>query len=135
MFSWNAVVVGFVCVLINFIHITSQYFVLIPAFGGFNVGSIAILLPFNFLVILLWINYILAIKTDPGRVPTDWVYLLALLLIVQKPNATDSVIQVKKKNAEPRFCRICKVFKPPRSHHCSECQRYLSIPSKISPTI
>ncbi|KAF9090758.1 palmitoyltransferase pfa5 [Mortierella sp. GBA35] len=38
----------------------------------------------------------------------------------QQPLAT---LSVSKRNGRPRWCNVCKVVKPDRCHHCSECNR------------
>ncbi|KAG0372677.1 hypothetical protein BGX24_012724 [Mortierella sp. AD032] len=38
----------------------------------------------------------------------------------QQPLAT---LSVSKRNGRPRWCNVCKIVKPDRSHHCSECNR------------
>jgi len=34
-----------------------------------------------------------------------------------------------------RFCDICKLFKPPRSHHCSKCKRFILYKQLVSHVI
>ncbi|KAG0064631.1 palmitoyltransferase for Vac8p [Linnemannia elongata] len=38
----------------------------------------------------------------------------------QQPLAT---LSVSKRNGHPRWCNVCKIVKPDRCHHCSECNR------------
>ncbi|KAK3822421.1 MAG: DHHC palmitoyltransferase-domain-containing protein [Linnemannia elongata] len=38
----------------------------------------------------------------------------------QQPLAT---LSVSKRNGSPRWCNVCKIIKPDRCHHCSECNR------------
>ncbi|KAF8928971.1 Palmitoyltransferase zdhhc15, partial [Haplosporangium gracile] len=38
----------------------------------------------------------------------------------QQPLAT---LSVSKRNGRPRWCNVCKIVKPDRCHHCSECNR------------
>ncbi|RKP08939.1 DHHC palmitoyltransferase-domain-containing protein [Thamnocephalis sphaerospora] len=101
-----------VWLLITFIVTTSQYFVFTKYLADVTVNSVAVYTVFNALCILLGINYYLAIRTDAGGVPPGW-----------EPNSDAKVLEVKKSNAKPRYCRTCSERKPPRAHHCSTCQR------------
>lgn len=77
------------------------------------------------------ISYVKSIVTNPGYVPKDW-----------KPEATEAelkeAIEIEKErrkihrrnrtlsslNPEKiRFCFHCKAFKPPRAHHCGDCNK------------
>ncbi|KIZ07589.1 hypothetical protein MNEG_0358 [Monoraphidium neglectum] len=64
-------------------------------------------------VLALWC-FVACIFFDPGRVPAGW-----------QPDAEDGpkLQEVKKKDGGLRFCQKCGVHKPPRTHHCSVCQR------------
>ena len=43
----------------------------------------------------------------------------------QKPDTqSDEGYEVKRITGNPRFCRTCDAYKPPRAHHCSQCRRY-----------
>ncbi|KAI9226775.1 MAG: DHHC palmitoyltransferase-domain-containing protein [Piptocephalis tieghemiana] len=109
----DAAVVGLVCLLIAFIQFTSQYYVLIPAYGGFESRETWIkLLPFNVLAGFIWWHYYLACSTSPGRVPKEW------------PPENAVIIERKKSGRiQMRYCRTCRSHKPPRAHHCSSCGR------------
>lgn len=63
-------VVGVVC-LICFIAYSSQLCIFIPAYETSD--SILLLVPFNILVLFVFYNYYLAVTTDPGKIPTNWV--------------------------------------------------------------
>lgn len=115
----NVVFVILTTFLITFIPLSSQFFVIIPWFIATatisHFSSIFTLAIFNFCVLMIWINYWKACRTDPGGVPKNW----------EPPNnpTENSVIELKKSSNQPRFCRTCNVYKPPRSHHCSQCER------------
>ncbi|KAI0078856.1 zf-DHHC-domain-containing protein [Panus rudis PR-1116 ss-1] len=106
--------VGFTLCLICFIAYSSQIFIIWPWYGHvLSVELITLLLPFNVLVgMLLW-NYYLCVVTDPGQVPKDWT----------PDPQDDTAIEVKKLTKGPRYCRTCRVYKPPRAHHCRQCNR------------
>ena len=68
----------------------------------------------SFLVgMLLW-NYWLCVLIDPGRVPEGW----------QPDVRSEQGYEVKPLTGAPRFCRTCAKYKPPRAHHCKQCNRY-----------
>ncbi|KAF5388519.1 hypothetical protein D9757_004693 [Collybiopsis confluens] len=104
-------IVTFVLLLISFIAYSSQIFIIWPWYGrALSVELIILLLPFNLLVgMLLW-NYFLCLTVDPGRVPPAW-----------KPDTHSDGFEVKKLTGKPRYCRMCQSFKPPRTHHCRQC--------------
>ncbi|KAK9727430.1 Palmitoyltransferase [Basidiobolus ranarum] len=110
-FKWSHIVVFLVIFTIAFIGIATQLCGIIRYFDAPLIHLIA----FNALVLLLCVNYYLAVTTDPGKVPWEWTPQL---------EGEVTVIEVKKSNVEsPRFCRTCSVYKPPRAHHCSACNR------------
>ncbi|TPX30067.1 hypothetical protein SmJEL517_g06272 [Synchytrium microbalum] len=69
----------------------------------------------------MFLNYALAIVTDPGRVRKGWYSHDAP---PTEPNVgTDVSIQVSQSIQPPRFCQSCQNYKPPRTHHCKDCRR------------
>ncbi|KAH7916458.1 zf-DHHC-domain-containing protein [Hygrophoropsis aurantiaca] len=108
------VVIGFVLFLILFPVCSSQIFIIWPWYGReLTVELLILLVPFNFLAIMLLWNYYLCIVTDPGRVPDSW----------QPDTQSGEGYEVKKLTGGPRYCRSCEKYKPPRSHHCKQCNR------------
>lgn len=61
--------------LISFIGFSSQIFVVLPAvrYRFSDPELLRILLPFNLLLALVFYNYALVVRTDPGQVPKGWV--------------------------------------------------------------
>lgn len=71
------------------------------------------------------LTYYLAAVTDPGNVPPNW-----------KPENV-SEEELEKAKLKPKthirnrygdavvWCKKCNNFKPPRTHHCKTCNRYL----------
>ncbi|PPQ73379.1 hypothetical protein CVT26_015482 [Gymnopilus dilepis] len=106
-------IVNFVLCLICFIAYSSQIFIIWPWYGGvISVELLTLLVPFNIFVgFLLW-NYFLCVFTDPGRVPPGW-----------QPDTGEDGYEVKRLTGTPRYCRMCKNYKPPRAHHCRQCNR------------
>ncbi|KAI8323993.1 zf-DHHC-domain-containing protein, partial [Martensiomyces pterosporus] len=102
-----------VSLLIGFIGYTSQIFVFWDFLGGASLKTLAVLALFNLLLHLLYYNYYLAVTVPPGHVPIGW----------EPPRNGANVYELKRDTLKPRYCRICKGFKPPRTHHCSDCDR------------
>ncbi|KAJ2507795.1 Palmitoyltransferase [Coemansia sp. RSA 2049] len=102
-----------VSLLIGFIGYTSQVFVFWDYLGGASPRSLVVLGVFNFLLHLLLYNYYLAVTVAPGHVPLGW----------EPPLDGANVYELKRDTMKPRYCRLCKGFKPPRAHHCSDCDR------------
>lgn len=67
-------IVAFVVILITFLQLTANFYVLGPALGGWT-SSFAqkILAPMNILLVSLYVNYYLACITNPGTIPEGWV--------------------------------------------------------------
>ncbi|EGO30996.1 hypothetical protein SERLADRAFT_455490 [Serpula lacrymans var. lacrymans S7.9] len=108
---WGRVIVSLVTGLISFLTFSPQIFIIWPWYGReITVELLTLLLPFNVLIFMLFWNYYLCITVDPGRVPDSW-----------QPEG--EIIEVKKVTGGPRYCRTCKKYKPPRSHHCRVCNR------------
>ncbi|KAI8097732.1 DHHC palmitoyltransferase-domain-containing protein [Halteromyces radiatus] len=102
-------IVLFVTIMIGFMAYSSQIGVLWSYLGGATLHTALILLPLNFFVIMIYINYALTCLTDPGAVPPNWI-----------PQQQHH-LEVKKSTHAPRFCKTCNNYKPPRTHHCSSC--------------
>ncbi|KAL8286497.1 hypothetical protein RQP46_004514 [Phenoliferia psychrophenolica] len=110
--------VGGTTALISFLWITPQLFIIIPAHAAEpdSTSLLWVLGPFNVLLVLLLYNYYLCVSTDPGGVPREWA---------PDPREADNggAIEVKRLTGGPRFCRTCRVYKPPRAHHCRKCKK------------
>ena len=54
--------------------------------------------------------------------------LAVIAVLFQKPdvNSQDGY-EVKKLTGGPRYCRSCDHYKPPRAHHCRQCQRSVTL--------
>lgn len=53
---------------------------------------------------MFWWCYLKTAMTDPGQIPLYWGF--------KKGDSSDT---------RKRYCVICNVFKPDRTHHCSTC--------------
>lgn len=93
--------VGTLC-LITFLATTSQYFILPASLSDASrVKRLQTLVSFNFGITLIYWTFYLSCL-DPGSVRHDYV----------PPD-----------NIDARYCKTCKAFKPPRTHHCKKCGR------------
>lgn len=127
--------------LISFIGFSSQLFVVLPSYR-YDLHDPALwrlLGPFNALLALLYLNYALTVRTDPGRVPLGWVRLSPSLvhparsaqadqlplLCAQEPDwrqFESGEVEVKKQTGGPRFCRTCQGASLALSLACSGAQ-------------
>ena len=104
------IVILFVCFLITYIPITSQIFVWLPWLHDHHRNIYLWLIPYNLIILSIWVNYYLVCITSPGHPPPNW-------------EPSETLKELKKSQKKPRFCQICKNHKPPRAHHCSACDK------------
>ncbi|ORC90466.1 palmitoyltransferase PFA3 [Trypanosoma theileri] len=65
-----------------------------------------------FLLILATWAYVMAVVTDPGRVPQAF-----------RQRSPKSLLLAREIAGAPHLCPLCIVYKPQRAHHCSHCGR------------
>lgn len=103
----------FTLTIITITPIIAQVYVFGPWLNSHTEKNKLLLLgPFYAFVVSIYVNYYLAISTDPGT----------------PKNAVESQsIKAENQNvgrlSKPRWCKDCLCYKPPRSHHCSICNR------------
>lgn len=68
-----------------------------------DTSTAVFLIFYNLIFVLLLWSIVQTIRTDPGRVPIQWGFGL--------------------NNPTRKYCLICHVYKPERTHHCSSCSR------------
>jgi len=68
-------------------------------------AGVPLLLVFHVVFVLSLVAYWNAIMTDPGMVPPNWGFYMG--------------DETKRR----RYCKMCNVWKPDRTHHCSICNR------------
>nr|GMC91856.1 probable protein S-acyltransferase 16 [Ipomoea batatas] len=102
--------VSFVILLIAFLYFSTVFVFLSQWFGVWS--SYGMLNAFAFTTILVFciFNYILAMFTNPGRVPTN-------------TDEDDNIIvqEIMPKDGDLRYCQRCSFYRPPRAHHCIKC--------------
>ncbi|KOB59933.1 hypothetical protein PFHG_01696 [Plasmodium falciparum HB3] len=91
--------------VLSFIYIGYTGIVLRSWFIPYRSGSFTIAVTFHIFFILFILSFIKCASTDPGKVPRNWGFYVG--------------DDVKRR----RYCKICNVWKPDRTHHCSACNR------------
>jgi len=97
---------GFICIvmlIILGIHFT--YYFLIWAPRLWKPGVVFLLLFYHVFFFNLLLTFYQCIMTDPGLVPPNWGFYMG--------------DETKRR----RYCKMCNVWKPDRTHHCSICNR------------
>ncbi|XP_054825090.1 probable protein S-acyltransferase 14 [Prosopis cineraria] len=101
-------------------------------YGGLDsFTSLAVLVLFHALLVMLLWSYFSVVLTDPGGVPPNWRPKIDEERCDADPLVESAHIGPalashdfgESANQNKRYCRKCNQFKPPRSHHCSVCGR------------
>ncbi|SCU79514.1 LANO_0A06524g1_1 [Lachancea nothofagi CBS 11611] len=82
--------------LVSYIGYTSHFFILSNYIGRRR------LLAFQLALSMIWISYVLAIKSNPGKPPSNFS---------------------PREGQWRNYCRRCNNFKPERTHHCKTCDQ------------
>lgn len=109
-----------VVLLIAILSYTSQYLFYAIEPGPLDSRQAKV---FNLLVVAIWISYARACTTSPGSVPKGW----SPDAITENNLSSDEKVQIRQ-----RYCRKCDALKPPRSHHCKICKRYVNQQDLVS---
>lgn len=97
---------GFILVVLGIIlsiHCTYVFLVYGPKLWRFDV--VFLLLFYHCFFVNLLVSFYQCIMTDPGKVPPNWGFYMG--------------DETKRR----RYCKMCNVWKPDRTHHCSICNR------------
>jgi len=97
---------GFICIvvgIITYIHSSFVFLVWWPSLPG--VDACIVLCIYHLFFSMLLLAFYNCIMTDPGVVPPNWGFYMG--------------DETKRR----RYCKMCNVWKPDRSHHCSICNR------------
>ena len=106
-FSYHGKIYFFCAVtMLIYQYLSYIYFIEFPIIQGKQINTLYIIriIFFNILIILLAGSLYMTSKTNPGTTPVYWGFHIG-----------DE--DFKKK----RYCLLCQVFKPERTHHCSIC--------------
>ncbi|XP_058515894.1 palmitoyltransferase ZDHHC20-like [Ochotona princeps] len=92
--------------LIAFLYFGYVFGLLLPMLLPFPTpAGVLLFLVFHCCFLLLLCSFFKAVFTDPGRVPANWGFYMG------------------DENKRRRYCKVCDVWKPDRTHHCSACGR------------
>ena len=106
VFLTLCMIVGlYYCYVVGFMMIYSPEVVVVPSII-FHVT----------LIFLLW-SYYATTTTDPGGIPTDFEQT------AQASREYDNYDEQDYKAAKISLCKKCNLRRPPRTHHCSLCER------------
>merc|ERR1719310_49148 len=81
------------------------FLIWVPKMDTYPVLSKCVLFVFNVCYANLLISFYMSVMTDPGVVPPNWGFHMG--------------DETKRR----RYCKMCNVWKPDRTHHCSICNR------------
>merc|ERR1719161_2347447 len=81
------------------------FLIWVPKMDTYPVLSKCVLFLFNLTYSGLVVSFYQCIMTDPGVVPPNWGFYMG--------------DETKRR----RYCKMCNVWKPDRTHHCSICNR------------
>jgi palmitoyltransferase len=104
-----------VSVLIIFLAYTSQYLFYYIEPGPLSRDQA---IWFNVFVFALWVCYDSACTVDPGR--KGWVQKV----VESAEDSGDEEDGEGKLTKGTRWCKKCDAVKPPRAHHCKQCERH-----------
>mmetsp|Transcript_2563 Transcript_2563/g.5926 ORF Transcript_2563/g.5926 Transcript_2563/m.5926 type:complete len:313 (-) Transcript_2563:183-1121(-) len=94
----------FVLLIIGLIHLSFVFLIWLPKIKDSG-GAVALLLIYHVFFFNLMASFYQCIMTDPGIVPPNWGFYMG--------------DETKRR----RYCKMCNVWKPDRTHHCSICNR------------
>jgi len=124
--SWCSLPPFVVC-LVGFAHLTYSFTISYRWLGLNGLFGFIDALISNYLIFQLFYNYLLSVLTDPGRVPSGWK---PDNLSEEQMKEIQEMTTKGTKDTDPhlvftgvKWCRKCPGWKPPRAHHCSECER------------
>jgi len=70
-------------------------------------------------------SYFKIVRTPPGKIPMYWKPTDYTDEELEKAKLVSTSKEKSRKSSHkhntPRYCNACDRFKPPRAHHCSEC--------------
>ncbi|KAL9264864.1 putative protein S-acyltransferase 16 [Drosera capensis] len=115
IFSSSSLPILLSLVAIFFIYTTTTFIFIHGWLNLFSSPGLINAAAFTVIATMCVWNYVVAVRTDPGRVPGSFV-----------PDVEDGgnpVHEIKRKGGDLRYCQKCSHYKPPRAHHCRACKR------------
>ncbi|CBZ56291.1 hypothetical protein NCLIV_067160 [Neospora caninum Liverpool] len=104
--SGNACFLLAVVLLLSFLYLGYVFILLAPLLWPYpSMLGFVLFVAFHCCFVLLLGAFLKAVCTDPGRVPANWGFYMG------------------DENKRRRYCKVCNVWKPDRTHHCSACGR------------
>lgn len=73
--------------------------------------------------ILMWMFYVLTLKTEPGYVHADRSGYDDTIKMLSNPSAWDQYAENDVHNPLYNLCHTCKIVRPVRAKHCRQCYR------------
>ena len=96
--------------LMFFIYFGYLSILLLPILQeSFSVYTVGLFCGFHLLFLLQLGAFFKAVFTDPGHVPPHWGFYMG------------------DESKRRRYCKVCNVWKPDRTHHCSACGRWYAV--------
>lgn len=93
--------------LMFFIYFGYLSILLLPMlYDSLSLFSVGLFCAFHLLFFLQMGAFFKAVFTDPGQVPPHWGFYMG------------------DESKRRRYCKVCNVWKPDRTHHCSACGRW-----------
>lgn len=93
--------------LMLFIYFGYLSILLLPMlYESLSLFSLGLFAVFHLLFFLQLTAFLKAVFTDPGQVPPHWGFYMG------------------DESKRRRYCKVCNVWKPDRTHHCSACGRW-----------
>jgi palmitoyltransferase len=97
---------GFVFIVLGIIFGIHSTFVALVWYPKLDsLSAFVLLLVYHFFFMNLILSFYQCVMTDPGVVPPNWGFYMG--------------DETKRR----RYCKMCNVWKPDRTHHCSICNR------------
>ncbi|XP_078442705.1 DHHC-type zinc finger family protein [Wolffia australiana] len=94
--------------LMSFVHYSTVFIFVDCWFGLRSIAGICNALSFSFLALMCVGSFCASVLIDPGQVPASFV-----------PDVEGS----DGHGGRLKFCGKCRIYKPPRAHHCRICKR------------
>ena len=119
-----------VSAIIVMLYVSVLYVVVFPSYEYYFhtfIGMFHFVIE-NMILGMVVYSYRKVVTTGPGRIPARWAPEGFTEEELEEAKQCSSSEKYRKRFYDHhivRFCRKCNSFKPPRSHHCSECDVFV----------